>query len=82
MEQHYRSAVRQCRKQQDFEKRKLLKKRMSTVEPVFGQIKQNQGFRRFTVRGLENVKTQWSLVCTAFNLRKLYGIWQKQLAFA
>ena len=33
------------------------------------------GSRRFTVRGLESVRTQWSLVCSAFNLRKLYRYW-------
>ena len=41
------------------------------VEPVFGILKQGEGFRRWTVRGLENVRTQWALVCTAYNLKKL-----------
>jgi hypothetical protein len=44
---------------------------------VFGTIKQGMGFRRYTVRGLEKVKTQWSLVCAAFNLRKLHALWIK-----
>ena len=42
-------------------------------EPVFGQIKQARGFRQFLRRGLNNVAHEWSLVCTAHNLLKLYG---------
>ena len=37
------------------------------VEPVFGQIKQAQGFRQFLLRGLEAVKAEWALICTAHN---------------
>jgi transposase len=42
-------------------------------EPVFGQIKQARGFRQFLRRGLERVGQEWSLICTAHNLLKLYG---------
>jgi len=45
--------------------------RKLVVEPVFGQIKECLGFRRFLLRGLANVRSEWSLVCTAHNLRKL-----------
>ena len=41
------------------------------VEPVFGQIKQARGFRQFLLRGVEKVKAEWALVCTAHNLLKL-----------
>jgi hypothetical protein len=44
------------------------------VEPVFGQIKENRGFRHFLRRGLENVRGEWALVCTAHNLLKLAAI--------
>ena len=44
-----------------------------TVEPVFGQIKDRQGLRQFLRRGLDNVKTEWSLACTVHNLRKLHA---------
>jgi Transposase DDE domain len=40
-------------------------------EPVFGQIKQARGFRRFLMRGLEKVGAEWAIVCTAHNLLKL-----------
>jgi len=67
---------RQAEKQQQPEKQALLKRRMVVVEPVFAQVKANMEFRQFTVRGLENVQTQWSLVCSAFNLQKLFRRWQ------
>ncbi len=38
----------------------------STVEPVFGIIKEVMGFRRFMLRGFEAVTGEWTLVCIAF----------------
>jgi len=55
--------------------RTLLKKRSVTVEPVFGWIKEAMGFRRWTVRGLEKVQTQWLLLCTAVNFNRLKKHW-------
>lgn len=46
-------------------------KREQSVEPVFGQIKQARGFRQFLLRGLEQVRGEWYLVCLAHNLCKL-----------
>lgn len=43
-----------------------------TVEPVFGQIKDRQGVRQFSRRGLGNAKTEWLFACTIHNLRKLH----------
>ena len=37
--------------------------RKGIVEPVFGQIKHVRGFRRFHLRGLEQVRREWALVC-------------------
>jgi transposase len=45
--------------------------RKQLPEPVFGQIKQARGFRQFLMRGLEKVKAEWALICTAHNLLKL-----------
>lgn len=45
--------------------------RKQVVEPVFGQIKQARGFRQFLLRGLNKVRAEWSLICTAHNLLKL-----------
>ena len=72
---HHEVLQRQIQKQKVPENKELLAKRKQIVEPVFGIIKEVYGFRRFTVRGLENVRTQWSLICTCYNLRKLFKVW-------
>jgi transposase len=46
-------------------------RRKAVVEPVFGQIKEARGFRRFLLRGLKRVRSEWALICTGHNLRKL-----------
>ena len=47
-------------------------RRKAIIEPVFGQIKHCQGFRQFLLRGLENMKEEWRLVCLTHNLLKLF----------
>ena len=47
-------------------------KRKQIVEPVFGQIKEPRGFRRFSLRGLVNVSCEWDIVCLTHNLLKLF----------
>ena len=48
--------------------------RKQVVEPVFGQIKQARGFRQFLLRGIEKVRTEWAMICTAHNLLKLFTL--------
>ncbi|MGH9486252.1 MAG: IS1182 family transposase [Terriglobales bacterium] len=61
--------------------RAVYKMRKAIVEPVFGQIKEQRGFRRFSLRGLENVRREWKLVCLTHNLLKLFGSgWTPQAA--
>jgi transposase len=48
------------------------KKRKQVVEPVFGQIKEARGFRRFSFRGLNQVAAEWDLICLTHNLLKLF----------
>ena len=50
----------------------IYSKRKSTVEPVFGQIKQARGLRQFSLRGYENVSAEWQMWCLSHNLLKLY----------
>lgn len=50
------------------------KLRQQTVEPVFGIIKSVLGFRRFLLRGWEKVKLEWTLVCAAYNLKRLHRV--------
>lgn len=45
--------------------------RKQTVEPVFGIIKSVMGFRQFLLRGLANVSNEWTLVCLAWNLKRM-----------
>jgi len=45
--------------------------RKQVVEPVFGQIKQARSFRQFLLRGLDQVRGEWAMICTAHNLLKL-----------
>jgi len=52
--------------------RALYGKRKSTVEPVFGIIKQILGFRQFSLRGLDAVTGEWKLVTMAFNLKRMH----------
>ena len=49
--------------------------RKTAVEPVFGQIKQARRFRQFLMRGVENARREWTLVCIAHNLNKLVSAW-------
>lgn len=50
----------------------VYKMRKAIVEPVFGQIKERRGFRRFSLRGKQNVSSEWTLVCAVSNLLKLF----------
>ena len=52
--------------------RAVYKMRKAIVEPVFGQIKEQRGFRRFSLRGQQNVRCEWRLVCAVSNLLKLF----------
>lgn len=50
----------------------IYKMRKAIVEPVFGQIKEWRGFRRFSVRGMEKAGAEWKLICLTHNLLKLF----------
>ena len=54
------------------EGRALYSLRKQTPEPVFGIIKSALGFRQFSLRGLENVHGEWSLVTMAWNLKRMF----------
>jgi transposase len=49
-------------------------KRKQTVEPVFGIIKSVMGFRRFHLRGLRHVASEWLLIALAYNCRRLHRL--------
>lgn len=61
--------------------RAVCKRRKAIVEPVFGQIKECRGFRRFSMRGKQNARGEWKLVCAVSNLLKLFrSRWALQTA--
>jgi len=63
------------------EGRAVYKMRKAVAEPVFGQIKEQRGFRRFLLRGLKRVDAEWHLICATHNLLKLYRSgWSPQRA--
>lgn len=46
--------------------------RKQVVEPVFGQLKAARGFRQCLLRGLQQVRGEWAMLCTVHNLLKLH----------
>jgi transposase len=56
------------------EGKKLYALRKQTPEPVFGIIKSVLGFRQFLLRGLENVRGEWSLVTMAWNMKRMFAL--------
>jgi len=72
---------RMTRKLQTVKGRREYSKRKETVEPVFGQIKEARGLRRFSLRGLQAAAAEWSLICLTHNLLKLFRSgWRPQAA--
>ena len=67
LKRHKEIAYRLLNSEKGIEKRK---QRCHDVEPVFGNIKQNHGFRRFMLRGKEKVTIEWGLLAIAQNIRK------------
>jgi len=52
----------------------IYRKRKMTVEPVFGIIKEIMGFRRFSLRGEQKINGEWTLICSAYNLKRLFNL--------
>jgi hypothetical protein len=59
---------------EDDEKSAIYARRKVEVESVFGHIKGNRSFRRFSLRGLDKVHTEFGIVALAHNLLKVAGI--------
>jgi len=67
---------RQKKRQQEPGKQALLRRRKEIAELSFARIKALMGFRRWTVRGLANVKAQWALICAVSNMKVLCNAWK------
>jgi len=60
------------------EAKKVYRRRKQLPEPTFGILKERQGAGRLLLRGLEQVRAEWLLLATAFNLRTLYQVWRRR----
>jgi transposase len=81
--QRYRSIARDDRKAFREQMRERLTskegrqkylKRLTTCEPIFGNLKHNLGYRHFLLRGLEKVKGEFRLMCIGHNLKKMHHL--------
>jgi hypothetical protein len=68
---HFSAKQRMARKQRTKKGRETYSKRKWMIEPVFGQIKACRLFRTFSLRGLQQMQGEWTLVCLTHNLLKL-----------
>jgi hypothetical protein len=73
--QHATTVDRMTRKLQTKAGAAIYAARKGMVEPVIGQIKQARGFRQFLLRGVEQVRAEWALICATHNILKLYRLW-------
>lgn len=77
----HEAALRQHRQWMESKEAKdAFRKRKTIIEPVFGILKEQQGARRFLLRGLKNVKAEASLLAAAFNIRTLCKAWMTSMA--
>jgi len=67
----YPRTVEMAAKLQAEEAKDAYRRRKWLSEPPNGWIKNVLGFRQFSLRGLNKVKAEWRLVCTALNLRRM-----------
>jgi len=71
---YFRERLRMKAKMEKPEPKKAYGARKITVEPVYGNLKENLGFREFLLRGLKSAKIELNLVCIAHNLRKIWAL--------
>lgn len=76
--------TRMARKLRSKKGTKIYTQQKAIVEPVYGQIKEARGLRRFLLRGLEKVDVEWHLIAATHNLLKLlrYRRYQQQKLIA
>ena len=80
---HEALRMKMAEKMRSEEGKEKYRLRAQTVEAPIGDIKQNQGLREFLTRGVESVKTEFNLACTAYNLKRIWnhmkeeGVWKE-----
>ena len=58
------------------EAKQMYARRLPLVEPLFAIIKNRLDAQQFKLRGIANVRAEWTLLVTAFNLRTLWRVWR------
>lgn len=71
---YFRERLRMKTKMDTEEAKRIYALRKITVEPVYGNIKENLGFREFLLRGIENTKIEFNIACIAHNLKKIKNL--------
>jgi transposase len=61
------------------EGRAIYSLRKSTVEPVFGIIKQAMSIRQLLLRGVKDAQREWCLICSAYNLKRLHSLFLQRI---
>ena len=69
-----RRLQRYCHRLRKKERKACAALRKQTPEPVFGTIKSVLGFRQFLLRGLDKVRSERSLVTTAWNIKRMFAL--------
>jgi len=69
---YFRERLRMRDKMEKPESKKVYGTRKITVEPVYGNLKQNFGFREFLLRGMKSAKIELNMACIAHNLQKIW----------
>ena len=72
--EHYPASARMAERLATPEGQAQYRRRKVIPEPVFGWIKHVLGFRQFSLRGLTKVAGEWSLVCLAINVRRMWAL--------
>lgn len=58
--------------------REVFSRRMPLIERTFAEIKATMGFRKFLRRGLDKVSLEWTVLCMAYNLRRMHAVSLRQ----
>jgi len=61
-------------KMQTEKARRIYSRRMDIIEKVFGQMKEDWGYKRMLRRGLDRTKCEWLMMAIAYNVKKLFRI--------
>jgi transposase len=72
--ERYPASARMAERLASTEGQAHYRRRKVIPEPVFGWIKHVMGFRQFSLRGLIKVTGEWSLVCFAVNVRRMWAL--------